>query len=704
MDKNPKIQDLQQKAKAFLTEKGYDKTAIAQHHVEELIEELSLAHIETEMQKQINRSDAKFSQLFDAITDPVFIHDLEANFLLVNQTAAKTLGYTREEFSRMNILDIIPDENKANIKATTEQLKNEGEITFEYQLRKKNGGLLPVEFHSKVFEYDGKPAIINIARDLTERKRLEQELRKNEEKFRSIFNSINDSIFIHPQLKEGFGTFEDVNEAAAQKYGYTKPELLKMNAIDLSPPKKEFKLTDEEKRNELIENKKVIEAIQVTKAGKKIPVEISLNKLMINNRLMTVSVVRDITERKKAEEKLNSLNRELRDANNELDTANEELVTANEELYNTNEKLQKTNETLDAERNQFGYLLNSIPENIYVACKKSYEIVFANQHLTDSIGRNILGEKCYKALRGKKTPCDVCPIDQIFSRDEPVFREMHNDKLNKDFYHVDRAIKWMDGRDARFQIAIDITKIKEAERQLEALNATKDKFMSIISHDLKSPFNTILGFSDMLIDKLKTDNLEQYQSLAETIKDSSYNAFKLLENLLQWSRAQIGKIDFNPVTLPLNSLAYEAITLTAENAKKKKIELLNEVPKSINAEADENMLNTVLRNLISNAIKFTPRGGTVKVKAQPEGANVRISVADTGVGMKQSQIDNLFRINKKVSTFGTEQEQGTGLGLLICNEFVEKHGSRLTVNSEVNKGTEFSFYLKKGAEQTIPKI
>ncbi len=247
---------------------------------------------------------------------------------------------------------------------------------------------------------------------------------------------------------------------------------------------------------------------------------------------------------------------------------------------------------------------------------------------------------------------------------------------------------------------IDITDRKHAEEalqnseaELRELNATKDKFFSIIAHDLKSPFNSILGFSEMLKDEARDLDIDSIVEYAGIINSSVLHTFGLLENLLDWARMQQGRIPFEPQKILLNSIVNAEFEGLKNSADQKNIELNNYINQNLIITADENMISTVLRNLVSNAIKFTPNGGEVKVEASVEDDNVKISVSDTGIGIKPETIRKLFKIETSFTTRGTENEKGTGLGLLLCKEFVEKHGGKVWVESAVGKGSCFNFTL-----------
>ena len=240
---------------------------------------------------------------------------------------------------------------------------------------------------------------------------------------------------------------------------------------------------------------------------------------------------------------------------------------------------------------------------------------------------------------------------------------------------------------------------KKMEDQLRDLYATRDKFMSIISHDLKSPFNGILGFSQLLAQDYPELSDQERLSFIENIRISAQNAFKLLENLLEWSPMQTGKITFTPDETNLSRLVLENFLLLKPVAEKKNIHLYTEVPEDAVAYIDENSILTVIRNLISNAIKFSFNGSRITVRSTNDESFITISITDNGIGIPAKNLDKLFTLDEKYKTAGTDNEKGTGLGLLLCKEFVEKNGGKIWAGSEYGKGSTFSFSLPIHEEQ-----
>lgn len=232
---------------------------------------------------------------------------------------------------------------------------------------------------------------------------------------------------------------------------------------------------------------------------------------------------------------------------------------------------------------------------------------------------------------------------------------------------------------------------KKIEDQLRDLYTTRDLFMSVISHDLRSPFNGILGFADLLVQDYNELSDEDRKNCIRNIQLSAETAFKLLENLLEWSRIQTGKIQFTFEEVNLGRLVYENFMLLKATADKKQIHLYNFAPPDCFLYADRNSMLTVLRNLLSNAIKFTPNGGKITVRAVQADNFWEISITDTGIGMSPENLLKLFIAGESVKTKGTDNEQGTGLGLILCKEFVEKNGGTLKAESKPGEGSTFIF-------------
>jgi len=243
------------------------------------------------------------------------------------------------------------------------------------------------------------------------------------------------------------------------------------------------------------------------------------------------------------------------------------------------------------------------------------------------------------------------------------------------------------------------TELEVLVADLQKLNASKDKFFSIVAHDLKGPFQPLLGLSELIPLIVDTGTPEEVKEMGESINRSAKNVYALLENLLQWSRLEMGRMEYAPTRLNLKEISQGTVTLLTDFATTKGVHLRNTVQSGIFVYADENMLYTILRNLTSNAIKFTPSHGVVTISTRrkgdlSDGKNfLEVSVSDTGVGITQQNMNKLFKIDEHVTTLGTAKEQGTGLGLIMCKEMVEKNGGRIWIESEVGQGTTMWFTI-----------
>jgi len=239
-------------------------------------------------------------------------------------------------------------------------------------------------------------------------------------------------------------------------------------------------------------------------------------------------------------------------------------------------------------------------------------------------------------------------------------------------------------------------KLTESETKLKELNTTKDKFFSIIAHDLKNPFTSLLSISELLSKNF--DSLDEEDKIAgvQGFHNSARRIYSLLENLLMWSRAQTGRIKYTPINFDLSEIVTDNLQLFSLPAKEKNVILHPEIPEKIMAWGDPEMINLVIRNLLHNAIKYSLPGTCVNIEITEEARKIKVRFIDEGVGIPQKHLVRLFTLVSDTTTKGTSGEKGSGLGLVVCKEFIERHGSKISVESQVNKGSVFSFYLKTG--------
>ncbi len=237
--------------------------------------------------------------------------------------------------------------------------------------------------------------------------------------------------------------------------------------------------------------------------------------------------------------------------------------------------------------------------------------------------------------------------------------------------------------------------LEEQRKSLTELNATKDKFFTIIAHDLKNPFNTVIGLSDLLLHRLDSYDNSKIREFVGQINRYANGAYALLENLLQWAKTQTGRMEMFPVSFAMKDIISGVVELYRMQAKEKEISLEVDVHNAY-VKADTNMVSTVLRNLFSNAIKFTPRGGWVKIYICHESdESYGFCIEDNGIGMEADEVEKLFKIDSHFSTPGTDDEAGTGIGLILAKEFIEQNNGEICVESQKNVGTKFLIKLPK---------
>lgn len=238
-----------------------------------------------------------------------------------------------------------------------------------------------------------------------------------------------------------------------------------------------------------------------------------------------------------------------------------------------------------------------------------------------------------------------------------------------------------------------------ANDELTKANEDKDSFLKILAHDLRNPMLSISGFSELLLSNFRNYDEEKMEKHLNILHNSAKRTFDLLEELLLWSRSQSGKIPFEPKVINFKALCKEVISLMTESARSKEIDIIYQDNTDIQLFADANMLRTIMRNLISNAIKFSHSKGKITITAKPAGAFATITVSDNGIGIGQGEIARLLQISEVYTILGTKGEKGTGFGLMLCKEFVDKHGGKIFVESEIEKGSDFQFTMPLYSEQ-----
>ena len=402
----------------------------------------------------------------------------------------------------------------------------------------------------------------------------------------------------------------------------------------------------------------------------KLPVYVYITGHTTENGKQCLIVVNDISGRKRAEDALRDLHWRL-----------ESIIEATR--VGTWEWNVETGETVfnDEWAHIIGYTLDELAP---ISIKTWEEFAHPNdlKHSAELLKRHFEGELPYYDIECRMKHKDGYWV-WVHDRGRVITRTASGKPLLMFGTHTDISER------KRVQEELEL---KNA--QLVKLNAEKDKFFSIIAHDLRSPFNGLLGLTEILTGGLHDMTMEQIHDMAMLIKSSASNLYSLLDNLLEWSSLQRGLITYIPTSFLLMPKISESMVLVTETANKKEIAISYDIPEDIEVFADGNMLGSIIRNLVTNAVKFTPKGGNITVSARslPD-RFVEISVRDTGIGMNRKMIDNLFRLDVNTNRKGTEDEFSTGLGLIICKDLVEKLGGKLRVESEVGTGSTFYFSI-----------
>jgi len=348
-------------------------------------------------------------------------------------------------------------------------------------------------------------------------------------------------------------------------------------------------------------------------------------------------------------------------------------------------------------------LLNATTD-LLLLVDKNYTVLTLNHPMAESNGYEqdeMIGKNLFQYINIETHKSRKARFEEVMNTGKPLrFEDEDNGK-----YYDNYFLPVFDDENTVSKIAVyshDITlqkqneeKLKKQAIELEQMNANKDKFFSIVMHDLKSPFNGLLGFCDVLSEDFDYLSKEEIRLYINHIQTGTKNVYALIENLLDWSRLQTGKVKFKPEVLDVTEEVHNIFTLLSGNAFRKNINFEQNIPADTHVLADHTMFHSILQNLISNALKFTHSGGLIFVSAQDIPDFVVISISDSGIGISKENIEKLFRADKHYSTMGTNNEQGTGLGLVLCKELIEKNGGEIWVESEIGKGSRFIFTLPK---------
>jgi len=348
----------------------------------------------------------------------------------------------------------------------------------------------------------------------------------------------------------------------------------------------------------------------------------------------------------------------------------------------------------------------------FIITNSNAEIIYVNEYFTKLTGYSpdeVLGKKPKILKSGFHTETFYKELWDTINQGKIWTGEFYNKKKNGDLYWEtatiapifdeggDKIINFVSNKQDITKSKLQMAALRQSEQKLTEMNATKDKFFSIVGHDLMNPFNALLGFSNLLTEALKMKDMENALKYSVIIEQSSQIILNLLHDLLIWSKAQSGKIKYNPALIHISDLINVTLSLLMPGAQNKKITLQTDVEGNIKAFIDYNMISSVIRNLVDNALKFTNQGGNIKITAKINNGALCITVSDNGIGIDENQMSNLFQIDKSYTTKGTENETGSGLGLIISKEFIDIHKGKIWAESTPGKGSDFHFTVPTGS-------
>lgn len=529
--------------------------------------------------------------------------------------------------------------------------------------------------------------------------------------FHTLIDNMPDIIYI----KDKESRFIAANRKLADIHGLKSPRMMAGKTdFDFYPGELASKYYQDEQ--EIITSEKPLINLEETgldAKGNKI--NLSTTKIPVKNSkgdiTGIVGIGRDITSQKMAELKLIEHAKELEHTNTlleekqeEIQQQAEELATQAETLMNTNQELEKLS-IVARETDNVVIILDNEGNFEYVNNSFTKVYGYTLETFIQSKGKNILQAsfnpfikdimaKCRKTKETVRYQSEGINKDGKKIWTQSTLTPILDEEMNiTKFVAVDSDISAI--KKAQEMINQQKKEIEIQRDKLEKLNKTKDKFFSIIAHDLRNPFQSIQGFSDLLVKDYERIDDERKREFITLIFESSQYAHNLLENLLQWSLTQSDTIKFNPSDFSLSNIIYENLHVFHASIEKKELTVTSAIDEGIMLYADKNMTDTIIRNLLINAIKYTPNGGKISITYQDNGEYIAVSITDTGIGINPEDLPKLFHLEEFHTTNGTAGETGTGLGLIICRDFIEKNGGKISVTSEPGKGTTFTFTLPK---------
>jgi len=555
---------------------------------------------------------------------------------------------------------IHPDDLHIVLPSNANEFAEKKPMEYRIILPDKSIRYIWAETGETIFDENRKPLFLNgIAQDITEQKQTEQALKESEARFTAFMNNLPVSAFI----KDKFGRNIYFNNHLINLMGFNNWEN-KLND-ELIPDNVAIKVNEDDRIalegniHSFTEEMKGADGVVRIFHTIKFPI------FTENKGTMLGGISVDITERKEIEQALKESETRFKEIINQI---NDGIV-----VFNEQGKIVIFNKGAEQ-------IFDLKAEDVLNSSIVDIQYQFAPTQFKDKT----LIENVINGIVTLQTP-------EVFNKIINNETAINSGKI-VNLQSIVFPIK-LDNYNLFCSVFRDTTEIKQYEKQLIQLNADKDRFITILAHDLKNSFNSILGFLSLLATNIRIYDIDKIEKQILIINKSAKNTYDLLEDILLWVRANSGKIPFEPQNQDFSCIFNYVTENLKQTANNKSIKINQFALEGIKIFADTNMLNTILRNLISNAIKFTNSGGTIDIYAITNHSKVTITISDNGIGINRDKLAKLFDISQVYTTKGTADESGTGLGLLLCKDFVEKHGCKIWVESEVGKGSDFKFTM-----------
>jgi len=640
---------------------------------------------------------ANLLSFFNSSPDLLFVFDTEGVTIEANLTAIKKLQYEEEGLKGISIFDLYPSTMTDDTEKILKEILSGSTNYCSLPLISKSGQLLYVETKMSRGEWNGKDAFYSICKDITERRMAEEIVRKNEERYKILFNNINDAAFVHEFAEDGLpGIFTEVNDIACERLGYTREELQNMSPREIDAPEG-FLLVP--KMMERLKNEKhaVWEGIHITKAGVKIPVEISNHLFTMGGKEVILATVRDITERKRSDELLRESEEKYRKI-----FENVQDVFYHTDIDGKIVEISPSIERYSGHKPE--ELIGTQIENLYLnpwdkdellkvlSSKGGIEDYIVNFKIKD--GKEVFVSANVQLLNGP----DGNPIGVEGSLRDVTERIVAEERIKAS----EKLLRQQNEEYVALNQELNIAKNKAEES-----DKLKTAFLANMSHEIRTPMNGIIGFSTMLADPFLSDDTRE--SYLKIVNSSCDQLLHIVNDIIDISKIEAGQIDLSESRFDLKVLFNEIVSFHSDAAKVKGVDLIikpfigNLSDYSI-IISDRTKLRQILDNLLSNAVKFTDTGRII-IKCELINESLQFEIEDTGIGIEPELQNVIFERFRQVETSYSKKYGGTGLGLSITKAFVEKMGGGIWVLSELGKGSSFYFRIpyKPVVSETIKK-